>query len=489
MESDEMREPGVRGTVYLVGAGPGDPGLLTVRGRELLRQADCVVYDRLVSGEVLGETKPGCEMIYVGKENHHHTMGQDQINDLLVRKAGEYRRTLRLKGGDPFVFGRGGEEALFLREHDIPVEVVPGVTSAVAAAAYAGIPVTHRGLSGGFHVVTAHDRHDGLADIDFDAMARGNDTCIFLMGLGKLGLIIQHLREAGMAEDMAVAVISHAATPQQKVCQGTLADIVVKVKKEELAPPALIVVGEVVSLRDQLGVCKKSCLIPKIGKAESALTQRLREQGFWTEELPVGEICYIGWQAEFLQEQRPDWLVFTSRHGVEGFFRGLEKADVDVRFFAGTKIAVIGDRTAESLGKHGLRPDLIPETADSMALCKALRRILQREDTVWYLKAEKTRSALEEELSGYCRLTGKTVYANREVKIRRPSGDYDAVVFTCASAVRRLYATGWDSGSARLYSIGPACTEQLTRLGKGNIIQADRADYESLVGKICETLI
>lgn len=481
------------GTVYLTGAGPGDPGLITVRGMELLRQADCVVYDRLVSEELLRETKPECERIYVGKEKHHHIMGQAEIQDLLVRKAGEHARVLRLKGGDPFVFGRGGEEALALLEHGIRVEVIPGVTSAVAGAACAGIPVTHRGVSGGFHVVTAHDQRDALADIDFGAMVKSGDTCIFLMGLGNLPEIVEQLIEAGMPQNMAAAVISRATLVDQKVCQGTLSDIVSKVQEQSMPSPALIVVGEVVKLRRKLVSLERrqrscSCLVPKIGEETTVLTRRLRERGIRTDEVQVGEIRYLDWKKESDIEERPDWLIFTSRHGVEGFFYGITMAGCDVRTFVGSRIAAIGAKTAQTLRRYGLQTDLLPETADSTALCRALRKAVRREDRVWYLTAEEGSRVVMEELSGCCHLTEKRVYVNCQMEIRIPSGAYDAIAFTCASSVRRLSDAGWVPGESTYYSIGPMCTEQMRCLGIEDIIQADHASYEALAEKIYETL-
>lgn len=237
-----------KGCVYLVGAGPGDAQLITLKGYKLLQQADCVIYDRLVSEELLQQVPKECECIYVGKENHHHTLKQDEINELLVEKALQHKMVIRLKGGDPYVFGRGGEEALYLREHHVPFEVVPGVTSAVAAPAYAGIPITHRGISGGFHVVTAHNRRDELADIDFDAMAKGKDTCVFLMGLGKLGEIANRLIAAGMAPTQSVAVVSHGTMPWQQCVVAQLENIEQKVKEEKITSPAIIVVGDVVQM-------------------------------------------------------------------------------------------------------------------------------------------------------------------------------------------------------------------------------------------------
>ena len=479
------------GTIYLVGAGPGDPGLLTIRGRELLQRADCVVYDRLISLELLEHVKSGCELIYVGKENHHHVMRQEEIHELLIRKAAEHNCVVRLKGGDPFVFGRGGEEALALLGQGIHVEVVPGVTSAVAGAACAGIPVTHRGLSGGFHVVTAHDRRDELADIDFEALVQSGDTLVFLMGLSKLTAIASRLQEAGMMAETGAAVISHATLPEQKVCQGTLSDIAVRAEKEGLTSPALIVVGLVVGLRDQLAALERkktgfACLVPKIGKQPSVLASRLREKGMDVEELQVGEIVYTDWKMDRAVETIPDWLIFTSRHGVEGFFRGMIKAGTDIRTFAGSRIAVIGNKTAEKLGQYGLKPDLMPDTADSMAFCDSLNKVLRQEDVVWYLKAEETVQILQEGLAGKCHLICKNVYANWEVKGKPGREFYDAIVFTCASSVRRLFAAGNTFTESGLFSIGPVCTEQLLKFGREDVIQADHASYEALVHKICE---
>ncbi len=480
------------GTVYLVGAGPGDPGLITVRGWELLQRADCVVYDRLIPAELLKRTKNGCELVYVGKEKHHHVMCQEEINALLVRKAAQYRCVVRLKGGDPFVFGRGGEEALALLENGISVEVVPGVTSAVAGAACAGIPVTHRGVSGGFHVVTAQDRRGELADIDFLAIAESGDTAVFLMGLGRLPEIVRRLQEAGMPAETPVCVISRAACPGQKTCQGTLADIAVRVEREGLTPPALILAGSVVRLRDRLGALGRkrtalSCLVPKIGEQTSVLASLLREQGIDAEELQVGEIVYKGWWKGTVEEMTPDWLVFTSRHGVEGFIRGIASAGIDVRLFAGAKIAVIGERTEEELKRHGLRPDLKPDVAEGGALCALLRKYIRPEDVVWYLKAERTAGTVESSLSHCCRLNCREVYANRPVKGEPRRSAYDAIAFTCASSVRRLADAGLIKADSRLFSIGPVCTAQIKTLGWDSVIQAEHASCESLAGKICKT--
>ena len=241
------------GKVYLVGAGPGDPGLMTVRGLECLRQADVVVYDRLVDKSILKEAPLQAERIYVGKASNHHTMKQEAINQLLSEKAREGKTVVRLKGGDPFVLGRGGEEAEALALNYIPFEVVPGVSSAVAVPAFAGIPVTHRGVASSFTVVTGHKASDkGEPSIAWDKLATGTDTLVILMGIGNLANVVDQLIKNNRHPSTPVAVITQGTTPDQRCVTGTLRDIVERVKSEDLRPPSVIVVGDVVNLRDHL---------------------------------------------------------------------------------------------------------------------------------------------------------------------------------------------------------------------------------------------
>lgn len=248
------------GIVYLVGAGPGDPGLITQKGMQLLKKADCMIYDRLASPELLAYARDDCECIYVGKADRHHTLPQEEINALLVKKAKEYDCVVRLKGGDVYVFGRGGEEGMFLREHGISFVVVPGVTSAIAGAAYAGIPVTQRGVATSFRVITAHNRHDQTTDMDFASMTDKTETLIFLMGLSKVAEIAEGLTDAGRNPMTPTAVISHATTVQQKCVVGNLANIAKRVAEEGLTSPAMIVVGNVVALREKLNFYEKQPL-------------------------------------------------------------------------------------------------------------------------------------------------------------------------------------------------------------------------------------
>ena len=245
------------GKVYLVGAGPGDPGLVTVKGLELIQKADCIVYDRLSAPELLSYAKEDCEFIYVGKADRHHTLLQEEINELLVTKAKEHACVVRLKGGDVYVFGRGGEEGAYLRDHGIKFGVVPGISSAIAGAAYAGIPVTHRGLATSFRVITAHNRLDQTTDMDFASMLDEKETLIFLMGLSKVGEIAEGLIQAGRSPMTPAAVISHATTSEQRTCVGILQDIERRVADAVLTSPAMIVIGDVY-------VCANSCSFLKI---------------------------------------------------------------------------------------------------------------------------------------------------------------------------------------------------------------------------------
>lgn len=485
------------GKVYLVGAGPGDAGLITVKGLSCIRQADCIIYDRLIPEQLLSETKEDCCQIYVGKKNHHHTMGQEEINELLVESARKYKVIVRLKGGDPYVFGRGGEEGIFLQEHAIPFEVIPGISSALAGLAYAGIPITHRGVATGFHVVTAHDRRDELADIDFRAMAQGKDTCVFLMGLSKLKEITKHLLAAGMSGKTPAAVISHAATPQQKTCVSDLEHLTSQVEQEGLTCPALIVVGSVVELREQLCTFErqplfgKRYLVPKIGKKTSGLTELLSEKGAEVDEIMVGEIRFL--DVTFHQEEltQVDWLVFTSRNGVEAFFSNLFRSGLDVRALHQAKIAAIGPSTANALMQHGIHADLVPEEYNSDALGAELSKVVQQEEQVWYIKEAYSKNGLTHKLS-YCKIFREIgVYENRR---SNPEPDtmldqgmrYDGIFFTCASSAGRLLENRPNfveeiNENISIYSIGPKCTKQLEELGCRQVLQSREASYVSLV--------
>ncbi len=494
-----LEEPG---RVYLVGGGPGDPELITVKGLKAIWEADCIVYDRLSSPELLEEAKPGCELIYVGKASHNHTMSQEGINELLVQKSQEYEKTVRLKGGDAYVFGRGGEEALELREHGVPFEVIPGISSSLAGLSYAGIPITHRGKATGFHVVTAHNQRDELADIDFEAMARGKDTCVFLMGLSKAGEIARRLLEAGMPPETEAAVISKATTAEQRTVTASLVSLEEELLKARLSSPALIVVGKVVGLREKLNFFEeqplfgKKYLVTKVGKEVSRLTKLLESQGAKVDEIQTGRICERSTLFFPGELKKVNWLLFTSKNGVNAFFKSFRASGLDIRELSGCKIVSIGKKTSEALWSYGLQTDLEPEEFHSDALAEVLGKEVREEEFLWYIKAGNADGHLQKALEGKCRFREILLYENRAVELQLPSKEsllsYHGVFFTCASSAERLIKEAgaevlqrWGLEN-KLYSIGVKTTERLKSLGAENCVQAGQATYEALAGCVLD---
>jgi uroporphyrinogen III methyltransferase/synthase len=402
-----VSEPGV---VYLVGAGPGDPGLITVAGLQQLKEADVVVYDRLVNEALLKEARPEAELTFVGKvagESHD----QEAINQLLVEKARAGKRVVRLKGGDPFVFGRGGEEAEALRAAGISCEIVPGVTSAIAVPAYAGIPVTHRGLASTFAVITGHeDPEKPESSIDWAKLATAVDTLVFLMGTKTLSEITKKLIANGRSPETPVAVIRWGTTPEQQTVTGTLADIVERVEEARITPPAITVVGEVVRLRKKLSwfekrpLFGKRVLITRTRRQASTLARLLVAEGAIPVELPGIEIEPAA-DAEAVHEAidaltvgRYAWAVFTSANAVDLWFEQLRERGLDARAFAATKVAAIGPATAVALAAAGIVVDLMPEEFVSEAVLAALLPHLH--DTLLPVRPEEPRSAAERRLEG-----------------------------------------------------------------------------------------
>ncbi len=353
------------GKVYLVGAGPGDTGLITVKGLEKLKECDAVVYDRLASDELLHYVKPECDKIYVGKQAGQHCKNQNEINEILVESAGTYRTVVRLKGGDSFVFGRGGEEIEALCRHGIPYEVIPGITSAVAVPECAGIPVTHRGVSRSFHVITGHTKNSvGSPDYDYETLAKNEGTLVFLMGLSNLGEIAKQLIEAGKPADTPVAVISEGTTQRQRVERGTLSDIEDKVRKREMVSPAVIVVGDMAEYRylyhrdcKRAGIIATAPLRNKLGRGLEALgIQSVPICNM--EVVPTGELEKL--DGELAHLNRYQWVMFTSQNAVRLFFAEMKRCSIDIRALGSLRFAVIGSGTADALWEQGIRADFIP---------------------------------------------------------------------------------------------------------------------------------
>lgn len=378
-----------RGIVYLVGAGPGDPGLITEKGMLRLKSCDAVVYDSLASDLLLKAVPDHCEKIYVGKRAGAHSMKQEEINQLLVELAEKGRKVVRLKGGDPFVFGRGGEEILALKKADIPYEVVSGVTSAVAALASAGIPVTHRAISRSFHVMTGHTlSEEGTLPPDFNAFASLSGTLIFLMGLGNLPLIVSGLMDQGKPGTTPAAVIENGTLPGQKVVRGNLLDIQQKVEAFGVKSPAIIVVGETAAL-DFSSTGKQPLEGCRIGiTGTPSFTGKLHK-----------ELSSLGGTVEYLlslslQSYRSDermqaayedlksytWIVFTSANAVREFFLGLMEQGEDHRALGHIKFATVGKGTADELLKYGFRSDYTPKHYQVIDLAEGLRERITKHD-------------------------------------------------------------------------------------------------------------
>lgn len=459
------------GTVYLIGAGPGDPGLITVRGMELLRQADVVVYDRLTHPALLSYVAQRAERVYVGKASAHHSMKQPEINALLVERAQRGLKVVRLKGGDPFVFGRGGEEADECQIEGIPFEIVPGVTSAIAAPAYAGIPITHRDAASSFAVITGHERDDqresgtrepGRAEPrrDWAKIAHGADTLIFLMGVEALPEISARLIEYGRDPVTPVALVQWGTWTRQRVVVGNLSTIVDIVKQAGLTPPAVCVVGEVVKLRDSLRWFDNPMTRPLFGKRivvtrareqASELSDLLRVRGADPVEFPVIRIQRMRDPApldEALSRLTSfDWMIVTSANTVPILAERMETMRIDARAFAGLKIAAIGPATAEAMRMHlGLRADYVPSEAVAEAVLAQWPDNQMTGKRVLLPRAAEARELLPEGLEAL----GATVEviaayqtladsdASEEFLLQLEQGKLDAITFTASSTVKNF---------------------------------------------------
>ncbi len=484
-------------TVYLVGAGPGDPGLITVRGAELLGRADVVVYDRLAHPSLLNLAPIAALKIDVGKAPGRVAMDQDGINATLVEHGQTGTTVVRLKGGDPFVFGRGGEEAEVLIAAGIPFEVVPGITSAVAAPAYAGIPVTHRGLSTHFTVVTGHeDPAKGTTDTDWASLARAGGTLVILMGAGRLESIVDLLIEHGRDPDTPVAAVRWGTRPEQATTRATLSTITAL----GVESPSAIVVGAVAGLDltwfEARPLFGRTIVVTRAREQASALCRRLEELGASVIELPSIAIEQLP-----LDRPRLDnvaWLVFTSVNGVDGFFeRGLNHHELDVRALAGLKVAAIGPGTTEALDRHGVLADLVPERSVAESLLDAFPPALIG-DRVVIARAELARDVLPEGLArlGYdveILAVYRTMTATpdpSELEALR-SGGVDAVTFTSASTVNNFCDLVGDlpQPGPTVVSIGPVTTAAARTRGLTVGAEAEPHTVDGLVAAVLAVLV
>lgn len=496
------------GKVYLVGAGPGDPRLITVRGVECLSQADVIVYDHLLEEQLLGLASPQAQRIYVGKQAGCHAREQSEINQLLVEKAKEGKTVVRLKGGDPFVLGRGGEEAEALAQSGVPFEVVPGVTSAVAVPAYAGIPVTQRGLASSLAVITGHE-DPGKADssIAWEKLATGVDTLVFLMGMQNLPKIVEKLVGNGRPAATPVAVIKDGTRPEQKTVVGTLADIVSRVAEEGLGSPAVIVVGEVVRLREKLRwfddrpLFGKRILVTRARHQASALSRLLSERGAQPVELPAIDIQTIDTvelDKAIFGIGHYQWVVFTSVNGVEAFFQRLYDLKLDSRALSGLKIGAIGPATAGALESKGIVPDYVPAIYTSEGIIDGLSRqniagkrfLLPRADIAdkELIDGIAGLGAEVHEVAVY-----RTVPATDAISRARQmllSGEIDVITFTSSSTVSNLVGAFArrkpELNGARVACIGSRTADAAEKAGLKVDIIAGEQTIAGLVNAIEE---
>ena len=397
------------GKVYLVGAGPGDPGLITVKGQECIQKADVLIYDYLASPLLLKYARADAEILYVGKKGGDHTLTQDKINELIIEKARQGNIVTRLKGGDPFIFGRGGEEAEELVAAGIAFEIVPGVTSAIAAPAYAGIPLTHRDFTSTAALVTGHE--DPTKDetrINWEALAKGIGTLVFLMGVKNLPRITEKLMAHGMAKTTPVALVRWGTTTRQQTVSGTLETIVEDVKKANLKPPSIIVVGDVVNLRDRLSwfenkpLSAKRIVVTRAREQASSMVAMLADLGADVLECPtikvVPPISWTDLDAAIADLPAYDWLIFTSVNGVKYFFDRLFENNRDVRALHHIKTACIGPETARRLSEFGIKTDILPKSYVAESVVEAFAPENVKNKKILIPRAETARPVLPAEL-------------------------------------------------------------------------------------------
>jgi len=508
------------GRVYLVGAGPGDPGLLTARALELIALADVILYDRLIPAQALDGARGDAELLYVGKEGGGEAVPQEQTEALLVARAREGKRVLRLKGGDPFVFGRGGEEALALREAGIPYEIVPGVTAGVAAPAYAGIPVTHRGLASAVALVTGHTRMDtpagqaphteeqigedtanresaedtayGETALEWEALAEFPGTLVFYMAIRQLPNIVNSLIVAGREKREPAAVIEQGTLPGQRVVRGTLDTITELAKEAGISPPAITVVGKVAELAGDLAwrtpgpLSGLTVAVTRARAQASGLARRLYELGANSIEAPVIRIEPL--PGEPLDPSPYDLICLTSPNGVELLFERLQAGGRDARALAHARVAAIGPGTAGALRRNGIAADVVPERFVAEALVEALAEIPVRRALV--ARASEAREVLPNAL----RARGaevdvlalyETVAEPLSERALAATSAADYITFTSSSTVRFFFqAAGEDpalSPKTRIVSIGPITSETLRKHGMEPHVEAERHDVDSLV--------
>jgi uroporphyrinogen III methyltransferase/synthase len=497
------------GKVFLVGAGPGDPGLITVRGKKLIESADAIVYDALASRELLppdAKETGHPELFDVGKRGGDaRSVPQSDINELLVRLAREGKRVVRLKGGDPFVFGRGSEEAQALNDAAVAFEVVPGVTAGIAAAAYAGIPVTHRGLAASVTFVTGHeDPGKAATQTDWKALAKAGGTIVLYMGVKTLPAIAAALMEGGLPEEMPAAAIQWGTLSKQQTVTATISTIAERARERGITAPVITVIGWPVILRDEISwfenrpLFGRRIVVTRAAQQSTVLTERLAELGADVIEMPATRTARLDLAPLREQISRLDdygWLIFTSQNAVSIFWEQLLGGGRDARALAGLAVAAVGPATAGALLERGIAVDVLPERFVAEGL---LEKLGERDDVagsnILYVTAEGAREVLPDGLTALG-ATVNVIHAYRSIqdgtgasRLRRAleSGTVSAVTFTSASAVRSYVALvgGEATTRAPAITIGPQTSEAVTGAGIELLGEAEESTTDGLIAAV-----
>lgn len=497
-----------KGYVYLIGAGPGDPGLMTVKGKRCLAEADTVVYDRLVNNRILSWVRSDAKLIYAGKRPDHHTLKQNEINQVLVDEALQGKVVVRLKGGDPYVFGRGGEEAEALFNEGIPFEVVPGITSAIAVPSYAGIPVTHRTLTSTFTVITGHeDPMKEDSQINWPRLATDPGTLIFLMGVERLPKIVSQLVSNGKDPETPAALIQWGTRPQQKTAVGTLETIVEAVARAGITSPAIIIVGAVVNMRGVLGWFEKkplfgqSILVTRAREQASAFSELIERAGGEALEAPTIIIDSNDEDPALINAVHNtagyDWIVFTSVNGVEAFFNCMAKEGIDIRALGNARICAIGPKTRERLAARGLIVEALPERFIAEGVIDMLKPLVKTGDRVLVPRSDLARATLIEALNSLgCEVNEVIAYHTRscqsfdeDIIDRLKAHTITIITLTSSSTARNLMALVEDRAlldNMVFASIGPATTATLRSYGIEPQIEAKEYTIRGLYDAIVE---
>lgn len=491
----------MKGKVYLIGAGPGDPGLITKKGHDILTKADVIVYDRLVSPKLIDLAKPDAEFIYVGKSAKIHVKTQDEINEIIYRQAEMGKIVARLKGGDPYVFGRGGEEGEYLIDRGIEFETVPGVTSAIGGLAYAGIPITHRGVATSFHVITGHLKSED-DELNWEALAKLDGTMVFLMGVSNLGEISKNLIANGKDPKTPVGIINWATTHKQKVVEGPLDEIYEIALKNQVKPPSLIAIGDVVALREKLKFQERKPLFGKnivVTRGRNHIGEtvdKLEGLGANVVTLPMIEVKPVE-DKDILKssiERLSDYnfLVFTSVNGVEIFFKELFQMGYDSRKLGGLKLASVGPKTSAKLREYGINPDIEPERYVAEDLAEEIKKYVCSKDKVLAPRGNLSRPILVEELSKICQVDEVIIYdtvrtdtGEELIEERLEDLDDYYLLFTSSSTFNNFNRAIGDKKDiirkGKVLSIGPITTRSILDAGYEIYREADKYTIDGVI--------